>query len=243
MRARLFLTFALAAAVTAAAAGPANARKYGDARFTATISGTYDVSGSVTNTGCWRADDSDNAVTFSASGQAQEHAAFRSTRGMLLGVSRMRGEKRLFAGGPAIPVAATISRSGNLTSSTEPDGCKPNEEPARCGTKSRAYKLAIYGVRSGFGLSYNFSSGYSTKFPDDPFYPDCALPEGSDWWGGYYSRGNGTAPVSVAKLLNPRVKKIVVHGALSAAPTSSGGDYSAHATESLNWTLTLKRRH
>jgi hypothetical protein len=213
------------------------------ASFTARISGTYTTSGTVTNTRCYRVDENDNQIPFSASGNASESTSFRATRGALLGVSRTPGQRRIIAGGPAIPVTATMNRSSTLDSGTEPQGCKPNPPLQRsCGRKTKAFKLSVFGVRRGYGFSYNFSSGFSSTFPADPF--ECPLVEGEDWWGQYYSRGNGTAPASTVRLFNRRVRRIVVRGVLRKSPQrgSAAEGYSASSTESLSWTLTLVRR-
>src|SRR5919107_1848156 len=74
------------------------------ANFTATISGTYDVNGTVTNNKCFRENANGDTENFTATGQTSEHTTFRSTRGKLLAVSLTRGDNRLFAGGPGIPV-------------------------------------------------------------------------------------------------------------------------------------------
>ena len=242
MRHRLVSIIALALVAGGTLAAHADARTYSSANFTARISGSYETSGTVTNTRCYRVDDNDNVTYFTATGQASERTTFKAKRGALLAVSRTRGDRRIVAGGPTIPVATTVTRTSTLAGSTEPQGCRPNSPSPSCGTRSRSYKIAVYGVRRGYGFSYNLSNGYSTSIPEDPFYPACPLVEGDSWWGAYYSRGNGTAKVSTAKLFNPRVKRIVVHGSLSRSPHSSESDYSAQATETLKWTLTLTRR-
>jgi hypothetical protein len=238
----VLLTGLLLLAIAPPAIGGAGSVK--SANFTARISGTYTASGTVTNTSCYRVDANDNQIPFTGSGSASETTSFRSTRGALLGVSKMVNERRIVAGGFAIPVTATMSRSSTLDGSTEPQGCKPNSFPLRstCGRKTKRYGIAVYARRQDNRLSYNLSSGYSTTFPEDPF--QCPLVEGADWWGRYYSRTNGAGPVSVAKLFNRRVRTIVVKGALKKSPqrSSASEGYSASSTETLSWTLTLTRR-
>jgi hypothetical protein len=233
----LIVTFALLLCAPSAFARGSESR----ANFTATISGTYDVSGTVTNTKCFRENANGDTETFTATGQTSEHTTFRTTKGKLLAVSRTRGDKRFFAGGDALPVAATITRTGTNPGSSEPSGCRPNPPPNDCGTKNRKYHLSPYGVGRGFGFSYNFTENFSTEIPEDPFN-DCALPEKATWWGQYYSRGNGVARVSPRKIFNRHVKKIVLHGGLTRSPKATTSDYTASATEKLSWTLTLKRR-
>src|SRR3954453_3046239 len=230
------LTLALVAAPSAFATGSEKR-----ANFTASISGTYDVSGTVTNNKCFRENANGDTETFTATGQTSEHTTFHSTKGKLFAVSLTRGGHRLFAGGPAIPVTATIARTGPNPGSTEPSGCRPNPPPPDCGTKTRKYHLSPYGVGRGFGFSYNFSSHFTTQIPEDPFN-DCELPEEATWWGQYLSRGNGTARVSPRKLFNRHVKKLVLHGELRRSPKSSTRDYMTSSTEKLRWTLTLQRR-
>jgi hypothetical protein len=232
----LVLALSLAGAPSASAA-------LQSANFTARISGTYTTSGTVTNTACYTEDDSGNRHVFTASGAASETTSFRATRGMLLGASKQSNERRIVAGGLPIPVSARMTRSSNLESGgTQPQGCKPSSFPSKttCGTKTKGYKLAVYGVGRGYGFSYNFSRGFSTFSPDDPF--ECPLVAGDHWWGAYFSRGNGTAKVSLAKLFNRRIKAIVVKATLAKSPRATGSDYSASASERLSWTLTLTRR-
>ena len=139
-------TLTLAPLLVALAAAPAmGAGSVQSANFTARISGTYTASGTVTNTSCYRVDANDNQVPFTGTGSASETTSFRSTRGALLGVSKMVNERRIVAGGPAIPVTATMSRSSTLDGSTEPQGCKPNSFPLRstCGRKTKRYGIAV----------------------------------------------------------------------------------------------------
>jgi hypothetical protein len=211
------------------------------ANFTATISGTYDVSGTVTNNKCFRENANGDEEIFTATGQTSEHTTFRTTKGKLLAVSLTRGDHRIFAGGPGLPVTATIARTGTNPGSTEPSGCRPNPQPTDCGTKTRKYHLSPYGVGRGYGFSYNFTSHFTTQIPEDPFN-DCELPEKATWWGQYFSRGNGVARVSTRKLFSRRVKKLVLHGGITRSPKSSTRDYTTSSTEKLDWTLTLRRR-
>src|SRR3954469_6917220 len=162
------LLIALAISLVAAPAAFATGSEK-RANFTATISGTYDVSGTVTNTKCFRENANGDTETFTATGRTPEHTTFSSTKGKLLAASLTRGDHRIFAGGPAIPVTATIARSGTNPGSTEPNRCRPNPPRPDCGTKTRKYHLSPYGVGRGFGFSYNFSENFSTQIPDDPF--------------------------------------------------------------------------
>src|SRR3954469_20976383 len=127
------LLIALAISLVAAPAAFATGSEK-RANFTATISGTYDVSGTVTNNKCFRENANGDTETFTATGQTSEHTTFRTTRGKLLAVSLTRGDKRLIAGGVGLPVTATIVRTGTNPGSTEPSGCRPNPPPNDCGT-------------------------------------------------------------------------------------------------------------
>ena len=246
MRGRRTLLASLGALLaTLAASSTANAGGLvREARFTARISGTYTTQGTVTNTRCERAAPDDTVTFFTATGNASERTSFRATRGALLGVSLTRGERYIAAGGPPIPVSATMDRASTLESSSEPLGCKPGPRSTMsCGRRTRAYRLAVFSpVRRGFVLSYNFSSGFSTTFPDDPF--ECPPVAGQSWWGGYFSRGNGRGAVSPALLFNRRVRRIVVRGALRLSPrrSSAAEGWSASSSATLTWTLTLIRR-
>jgi hypothetical protein len=157
-------------------------------------------------------------------------------------VSRTQGQSRIGAGGFPIPVKATLTRASSLDESTDPKGCDPGGHPLppNCGRKTKAYKLAVYGVRSGGpGFSYNFSSGFSTRTPEDPF--TCPIAEGGAWWG---RARPGVGKVSVAKLFNRGISRIVVKNTVTRSPkrSSSAQGWSSSATETLSWTLTLTRR-
>ncbi len=240
MKRRLLLLTALLVLGTAppAVAGGTLTR----AQFTARVSGTYKATGTVTNTQCRRLDAEGNPVVYTGSGTASESTSFKTTKGALFEVSKTQGQRRVGAGGFPIPVSASMTRSSKLDESTDPKGCDLSGFPQRpnCGTKRKGYKLSVFSVRSGGpGFSYNFSSGFSTTTPNDPFV--CPLPEGADWFG---QADPPTAKVSAAKLFNRGVSRIVVTGTATKSPrrSSPSQGYTAASTETLSWTLTLTRR-
>jgi len=224
-------------AVLAVVAPQASAGTLRSANFNATISGTYVDEGTVTSTDCFRydAEAGERVPLGPLTGRYSERTSFRSVRSSLIGVSKTYGEKRITAGGLPIPVSATMERASDLVGPTEVKGCTPSGGQflrPDCGTKTKRYKLGVFGVAGRPAFSYGFSNGYSTSNPSDPF--ECPSPEDAHWFGADYTRGNGVAKVSTAKLFNRRVKKIVVHGGLTKK--TSGG------TETLDWTLVLTRR-
>jgi hypothetical protein len=151
------------------------------AQFTARVSGTYTATGTVTNTKCRRVDSNGDVVIYTGTGTSSETTTFTTTRGTLFEVSKTQGQSRIGAGGFPIPVKATMTRASSLDETTDPKGCDPGAFPLRpnCGRRTKSYKLAVYGVRRGGpGFSYNFSSGFSTRTPDDPF--TCPVAEAPD---------------------------------------------------------------
>jgi hypothetical protein len=248
MRPRRFVVPAVfavlvASLAVAASSASASARAFRDANFNASISGSYTTSANVNNTGCSRGDADGNVTYFNASGSASESVTFHSTKSKLFGVNLTRGQHRLFAGGPAIPILAKLTRSSTLEGPTSPNGCDPNffGDATNCGTKTVHYKLEPFGVGKGYAFSFNFSNGSSTTFPDDPF--NCPLADHQDWFAQYYTRGNANAKVSVAKLFNPHVRRIVVKGHLVKTHHVTDGAGTADSTETLSWMMVLKRRH
>jgi len=230
----LTLLLALAIAPPAMAGGTLKT-----ASFTARVSGTYKATGTVTNTQCRRLDAEGNPVTYTATATATETTSFTTTRGMRFDVSRTQGQSRLGGGGFPIPIRATMKRASGLDETTEPKGCNPGGFPLRpnCGTKRKPYKLSVYSVRRGGpGFAYNFSSGFSTTRPDDPF--TCPLPENADWFGQVTPP---TAKVSAARLFG-RGRTIVTSASVTRHPRSAGTGYTSEATETLTWKLTLTRR-
>jgi hypothetical protein len=238
----IVLVVSLAGATSASAS-----RAFRTANFTASISGAYNTTAKVDNTGCSRSDTDGNTTYFDASGTASETDTFRSTKSKLFGVNLTRGQHRLFAGGPALPIEAKLNRSSTLEGPTEPNGCRQDfvAVPTDCGAKTFHTHIEVFGVGKGYGLSYNLSNGSSTTFPDDPFNDQfsCPLAEQQDWWGQYYTRGNAIAKVSVAKLFNTHVKRIVVKGHLVKTHHVEDQGATADSTETLSWMLVLKRRH
>lgn len=227
------------------AAPPASGALQDTQTFTARIAGTYTTTGTLTNTKCHRVDDRGNEVPFTATGEASETAAFRATRGAVFAVSRYGGG-RLSAGGLGMPVTARLTRSSTMDSDADPRGCRPAGSFTRrpdCGTRTRGYRLMAYGGRRGNVFSYHFVRRSSTTFPPDPFF-ECPLVAGQTWWGNYYSRGNGSAPMPAGRLFNRRVRTVRVTGGLTRSVQSSSAaeGYSARSTVRLRWTLTLTRR-
>jgi hypothetical protein len=211
------------------------------AKFRASISGTYTHEGSTTNDNCYQPDGNGGGKTVSMTAGSAESDTFQSTKPVTLTVSRFTGD-RTFAAGSLQQLATkfTLKRESGLNGTSTPKGCSPNADqfaaPPDCGTKTKTYRLRLYGRVDKPAFSFDFSDGYHTIHPDDPF-TGCFLAGGGRWPGYVLS---GPAPVKQAKLFNRRVRTIVVHG-LSTGTTREEEGASGSGTYRLSWTLTLKR--
>lgn len=236
------VTFVLLAVTASSAAG------YGTryANFSATISGTYVNEGSVTSSGCFRYDeDAGEQVPLpDLTGAHSERTSFRSVRPTIIGVENKIGTRRIIGGGKPIPVRATMRRRSELATPLEVRGCTPTgaRYDTACGTRTQRFRIGVHTPAGRPSFSYNLSNGFSTVFPSDPF--ECPTAESSTWWGGSASRGNGVARVSLADLFDVRKRRIVVTGTLrrTTAADEPAEQWKARATETLRWTLLLRRR-
>jgi hypothetical protein len=226
--------------IFAAAALPAAASAQ-EAKFRASLSGTYTQQGTTTNDNCWQPDGSDEGKTVSLTAGSTESDSFKSTRPITLTVSRFTGDKTFGAGSfKQLATKFTLHRESGLSGTSTPKGCRPNEdqfaEKPDCGTKTKTYRIRLYGRVDKPAFSFGFSDGYHTVHPDDPF-TGCFLAGGGQWPGYVLS---GPAPVKPAKLFNRRVRTIVVHG-LNSGTTRESEGATGSGTYRLSWTLTLKR--
>ena len=206
--------------------------------FKISVSGTYRSSGDVTNTECLRPDPATGeAVTYTATGKASESTSFSTTRAARFDVSRTKGHSRVFGGGFPVPVRARMTRSSDLDETTHPKGCRLNDHPLpkNCGTKTKPYKLSVYLRRAG-GFSFNFSNGFSTERPEDPF--SCPLPDGAHWFGQ-----TDPPPVTIpaSKLFRRSLSRLSISGSRTRTLHPSSEGYSAVVTETFTWTVSLRR--
>ncbi len=241
MHGRTLALLALAALLlTAAPALGAGAEQR--ASFNLRVSGTYTSHGQVTNTQCRRLDAEGNSQTYTGTGSTSESTSFSATRSVRFDVSRTRGHARVFGGGLPVPVKAKMKRSSTLEEATQPRGCDLSDHPPakNCGTKTKPYKLSVFLRRAG-GLSYTFSSGFSTTTPDDPF--SCPVPLDSDWFAQFDPPTLGG--ISASKFFNSSLTRLSTSGSRSRTlhPKAESDGYSATVTESLAWKVTLTRRH
>jgi hypothetical protein len=246
---------AVVALVTAAcglvAVSPTLAAK---ARFSASLKGTYTERGTLTDTGCYRVDENENPTYFTGSGTSSEDDVFASRRPVIVLAERNPARGDFDAGSlDAVKTAFTVQRTSTLViDSSEPSGCHPNDQIGAprpdCGTKHLTYGVRLIGRRqrlySGPAFFvYELSRGHVTPyFPDDPF-SGCFLVHGDVWPGKLES---GHASVSLSKLFNRGVRKVVVHGSTSGGThrheADGPGQLVVSGTYRLSWTLTLRRR-
>ena len=210
------------------------------ATFRASLSGTYTYQGTSTNNRCHSAD---GESTFSMTGASTENESFHSLKPIKLQVSRVITQKTVDAGSfQTFATKFTFQRTSDLIGTDTPKGCDPVYEqqfadPTDCGTKTKTYKIRVYGRQDKAAFSYLFSSGFNTIYPDDPFN-NCFLAGGGRWPG--HLEQSGPAPIKPAKLFNKHVRTIVVHG-LNQGTTHPEESTTGSGTYKLSWTLTLKR--
>ena len=238
MRRSIELTAVLAVCIAAALPATASAQT---AKFRASLSGTYTQQGTTTNDNCFQADGTDDGKTVSLTAGASESDTFRSVRPVTLSVSRFGRDKTFGAGSlQQLATKFTLHRESGLSGTSTPKGCRPNEDQFAdkpdCGTKTKTYKIRVYGRTDKPAFSFGFSNGYNMVHPDDPF-TGCFLAGGGQWPGYILS---GAAPVKPAKLFNRGVRTIVVHGENRGTTREEAGTTGTGVFR-LSWTLTLKR--
>jgi hypothetical protein len=229
------------AAISLAAIAPASAWAQ-TAKFRASLSGTYTQQGTSTNSRCYVSDGDGGGHYVSMTGTSTENDSFTSIKPVTLSVSRVIRQKTVDAGSlQQLATKFTLQRESQLVGSDTPKGCDPSFEqfasPPDCGTKTKTFKLRVYGRQDKPAFSFLFSNGYSTIHPDDPF-ASCFLAGGGRWPG--FLETSGPAPVSASKVFNRRVRTIVVNG-LNQGTTHPEAGTTGSGTYKLSWTLTLKR--
>jgi hypothetical protein len=231
----MLLALALAVALPAGASAET-------AKFRASLSGTYTQQGTTTNDRCYQPDPSgDGGKTVSMTASSAETDSFKSVKPITLTVSRVIRQKTVDAGSfQQLATKFTLHRESGLNGTSTPKGCDPSydqfADAPDCGTKTKTYKIRVYGRVDKPAFSFGFSNGYNTIHPDDPFTA-CFL-AGGGLWPGYVL--SGAAPVKPARLFNRRVRTIVVHG-LNSGTTHEEEGTTGTGTFRLSWTLTLKR--
>lgn len=239
MRRSIEVTALLALAV--AMAVPATATAETTAKFRASLSGTYTHEGTTTSNDCWRSDGTDEGQTFSLTAGSKESDTFKSVKPITLTVGHFLHDKTFTAGSfQNLATKFTLHRESGLAGTSTPKGCRPNEDQFAnkpdCGTKTKTYRIRVYGRADKPAFSFGFSDGYHTIHPDDPF-TGCDLAGGGQWPGYVLS---GAAPIKMSKLFNRRLRTIVVQGENSGTTREEPGA-SGTGTFRMSWTLTLKR--
>ena len=237
---------AVALGSLAAGAGPASAYGTRSANFRATISGSYANDGTVTSRGCFRydPDGGDRIRLPDSTGEHSERTTFRSTGSVLFGISKTDGERRIVAGGKAIPVKVRTTRRSELANPFEVRGCTPlgDQFDTKCGTRTKRFRVGVFGRSGRPAISWGLSDRFTIKPFDDPF-ESCPIPESTSWWGGDGRRpdGNGDARFKTSRVFNRHVKELVLHGRTARDTKGSGDGFTAKGHESLRWTLVLRR--
>lgn len=227
-------------AAIAALALPATAAAQ-TAKFRASLSGTYSHTGTTTNDNCYQPDGTGDGKTVSLTANSTESDSFKSVKPVTLEASHY-GREKVFGAGSLKTLATkfTLQRESGLSGASTPKGCHPNDDQFAdkpdCGTKTKTYKIRVYGRSDKSAFSFGFSDGYSMIHPDDPF-TGCFLAGGGQWPGYVLS---GAAPIKMSKLFNRSVRTIVLHGENSGTTEEEPGA-SGTGTFRLSWTLTLKR--
>jgi hypothetical protein len=234
----------LAIAILAGGTGTASAAI---ANFHASLKGVYTTSGTATEDDCWTPGPDDSQTQLPPqTGHVTSTDTFASVHPNVIQVGHIRGEPlgsgRLHPGG-VMPLRIVSTRASNLGTYGSVNGCQPpapDEPPSDCGTKTGTYGADIVGGRKGQKLGFTFIKAHAFIYqPDDPFTA-CGLTPGASWMGHVNCP---LAKVSLAKLFNPRVRKIVLRA--SASKTVSDPDPQDHISASSSYTekytLTLVR--
>jgi hypothetical protein len=237
---RKFLILPLAIALLACGTGTASAAI---ANFKATLNGTYTTAGTATENDCWTPGPDDSRTPLPPqTGHVTSTDTFASLHSEVIQVGHIRGEPlgsgRLHENGVMhLKVAST--RASTLGSSGEVNGCQPpafDEPPSDCGAKSATYGADIVGGRKGQKLGFTFIKAHAYIYqPGDPFTA-CGLAPGE------FSMGSVNCPlakVSLAKLFNRRVHKIVLRASASKTFTDPEPQDSIAASSSYTETYTL----
>jgi hypothetical protein len=206
------------------------------ANFKVTIKGSFATGGSATQSGCYTYDADGNTVPLpDKSGKVTETDTFASARSHLIQVGHIRGEP-IGAGRlhKTMPLRVTTTRTSDMIGGGDIPGCRPADFdiPAQptCGTKTHTYQADISGSNRDQSLVYVFIRQRSYIYqPGDPF-SNCGMVDGEPWFG---DADSPRAKVSVKRLFNRHVRKVVLH----AKASKSGKNWSY----SEKYTLTLVR--
>jgi hypothetical protein len=207
-----------------------------DAKFRASLSGTYTTYAKLANPSCFSVDANGNTVPFTQLGVSSERDTFSSTHAVTLDAQHF-GRASWFGAGE-------LGRFSTLfllkrTSSAQPQFCTPDEQyhprPSDCGRRRMTYPIRVYGRTDRAAFSFEFNGGASQDQPDDPY---AACPSyGARWPGALES--TGSAPVSVGRLFDRNIHSLVLHGHAAGSLQDAG---SATGRYELLWTLKLTRK-
>lgn len=241
---RRLLILPLTIAILAFGTGTASAAI---ANFKATLKGTYTTVGTATEDDCWAPDGDGNQIAIPPqTGHVTSTDTFASIHSEVIQVGHIRGEPlgsgRLHPAG-VMKLRVASNRASTLGTYGTVNGCQPpapDDPPSDCGAKTATYGADIVGGRKGQELGFTFIKSHAFIYqPDDPFTA-CGLAPGELWMGHVNCP---LAKVSLAKLFNPRVHRIVLRAKVSK-PFSGGNSeshVSAMSSYSENYTLTLVR--
>jgi hypothetical protein len=207
-----------------------------EARFAATVSGTFTSQGEVTGADCWRPGPDDTEIPFKGSGQASERATF-SSDSVVFDVSRVRGMSLTAGSFRRWRMNVSVTRSGNLLGGGTPVGCRPNDPPQRCGTKRLRPSATLIG-QGDTGFAFR----WARQFTIDPSllveFGDCGLAdEAQPAFAVSEIMTKLRATTTDARLWSRGVRTITLTD--TARGRAAKGGHSGSWT--LNWTLKLRR--
>jgi hypothetical protein len=227
--------FLLALVVTplTGSAAPVSGTK---AKFTVSISGTFTSSGQA-SVSCPDANDNP-IVAQRVSSTTWTFATTKAGRGEFdyLTPYFLAGMTKL------ITVAATGARTASESPTCGPGDLPDGPIGMSCGTKSARYLMSIYAAgppgRIGYGINLDMAH---LEWPEDPWGAlDRTCPALAPVWTSLTVYSAPPTPISVAKVFNKRVSRIVADG----IRTGHGPpDPHASATWTLRYKVTLTRRH
>lgn len=227
----VFLVAAMAATPPSSSAAPVSGTT---ARFAVSISGQFSSSGKATNP-CSDAD-GNPIVAQRAADTTWTFASTRAGRAEFLYVSTEIGAGMT----KLMSVAATGVRTASESPVCAPEFTGDQPIGSSCPTRHAKYFMSIYANSKPTRVGYAINEGTGKlTWPDDPWLAvDNSCPPLALVWTSLNVYTAKPTAVSLAKIFNKRVRRIVVSG----KRTGANKDAISSSTWSLEYKITLTRR-
>jgi hypothetical protein len=230
----VLLLAVLTAAPRSSAAAPLSGTS---AKFTVSISGKFTSSGHASNP-CWDANENP-IVTQQAAATTWTFATTKA--------GRAEFEYLYPEVGAGTTKLITVAATGARTASESPNCALRyrDDQPigSSCGTRQARYLMSIYAngkpgaARVGYGINQDL---YHLAWPEDPWgRVDRWCPGLATVWSQLTVYSAPPTPISMARIFNKRVRRIVVNG----TRTGHAMDPDSSSSWTLDYKITLTRRH